>query len=438
MKAGQSFRRPALAALCVAGSIAIALSFVAVCFAQDQASTARLAVVHITGSMKFTSDQIVSATSLRVGAQVGRDDLQRAADDLAKSGRFSSVQYRFATSDDGVTAEYQVTDAPSVPVWFDDFPWFTDDEITAALKKSLPLFDGTAPEGGALLDQISDEIQGLLTSRGLHASVTHAFTALPGSDDHVQQFRTEDAALNIASVDFGDDLAKTDRSIQSRLSDLVGEKYSRAAVALFEFEQVRPVYFSRGFLNAKFGPVSAHVVDSGGNPRVAVVAPVVPGPAVTWRAPKFSGNSAVSTLELDTLVPLHEGEVANGVKIESGWEAIRNAFAERGYLDVVLTPTPHFDDSAKTVSYSVAITEGPQYHMGKLVLTGLSLEGEKRIRAAWKIPAGAVFDRSVYEEFATNGIREVFSGLPFHYERIGRVLQENHNDSTVDVMIDFQ
>jgi len=438
MKVGHSFRRRALAALCLAGSFAIALSFAVVCFAQDQAGTARLAVVHITGSKKFTSDQIVAATSLRVGAQVGRDDLQHTADDLAKSGRFASVQYRFATSDDGVTAEYQVTDAPSVPIWFDDFPWFTDDELTAALKKSLPLFDGTAPEGGALLDQISDEIQGQLTMHGLHASVTHALTTLPGSDDHVQQFRTEDAALNIASVDFGDDLAKTDRSVQSRLSDLVGEKYSRAAVALFEFEQVRPVYYSHGFLNAKFASISAHVVDSGGNPRVAVIAPVVPGPAFTWRAPEFSGNSAVSTLELDTLVPLHEGDIANGVKMESGWEAIRNAFAERGYLDIVLTPTPHFDDSAKTVAYSVAITEGPQYHMGKLVLTGLSLEGEKRIRAAWKIPAGAVFDRSVYEEFATNGIREAFSGLPFHYERIGRVLQENHNDSTVDVMIDFQ
>jgi outer membrane protein assembly factor BamA len=438
MKVGHSFHRPALAALRVAGLFAIALSFAVVCFSQEQAGTARLAVVHITGSKKFTSDQIVTATSLHVGAQVGRDDLQRAADNLAKSGRFSSVQYRFATSDDGVTAEYQVTDAPSVSIWFDDFPWFTDDELTAALKKSLPLFDGTVPEGGALLDQISDEIQGLLTSRGLHAGVTHVLTTLPGSDDHVQQFRTEDAALNIASVDFGDDLAKTDRSLQSRLSDLVGEKYSRAAVALFEFEQVRPVYYSHGFLNAKFSPISAHVVDSGGNPRVAVVAPVIPGPAFTWRAPKFSGNSAVSTLELDTLVPLHEGDVANGVKMESGWEAIRNAFAERGYLDVVLTPTPHFDDSAKTVAYSVAITEGPQYHMGKLVLTGLSLEGEKRIRAAWRIPAGAVFDRSVYEEFATNGIREAFSGLPFHYERIGRVLQENHNHATVDVMIDFQ
>ena len=408
------------------------------CLGQEQSAAARLASVHITGSKKFSSDQIVASVQLHIGAQVGRDDLQRAADDLAKSGRFSSVQYRFATSDEGVTADYEVTDAPAVPIWFDDFPWFTDDELTAALKKSLPLFDGTAPEGGALLDQISDEIQGLLAARGVHGSVTHALTTVPGSDDHIQQFRTEDAALDIASVEFGDALAQSDRGVQSRLSDLVGEKYSRAAVALFEFEQVRPVYFSHGFLNVRFGPPAARVVDTGGNSRIAIVAPIEPGAAFTWHAPAFTGSSVLGALELATLVPLHEGDVANGTKIESGWEAIRGAYAERGYLDVNLTATPHFDNSAKTITYSVSITEGPQFRMGKLVLTGLSLEGEKRIRAAWKIAPGEVFDRSVYDDFVTSGIREAFSGLPFHYDKIGRVLQEDSKDATVDVLLDFQ
>jgi len=438
MNSGFSFRRPALAALRVAGLIAVAFGLAAVSIAQEQAGTSRLAAVTVIGSKKFTSDQIVAAMGLHAGSQVGRDDLQRAADDLAKTGRFSSVQYRFATGDEGVSAEYQVTDAAAVPVWFDDFPWFTDDELTAALKKSLPLFDGTAPEGGALLDQISDEIQGQLSARGVHGSVTHALTTVPGGDDHIQQFRTEDAALDIASVEFGDALAQSDRGIQSRLSDLVGEKYSRAAVALFEFEQVRPVYFSHGFLNVRFSPPAARVIDTGGNSRVAIVAPIEPGAAFTWHAPTFIGSSVLGTLELATLVPLHEGDVANGMKVESGWEAIRGAYAQRGYLDVNLTATPHFDNGAKTITYSVSITEGPQFHMGKLVLTGLSLEGEKRIHAAWKIPPGEVFDRSVYEEFITTGIKEAFSGLPFHYEKIGRFLQEDPKNATVDVLLDFQ
>lgn len=438
MKSGFPIERPALAALRLASLIWLISLLPLICPAQEQSGTARLATVQVTGSKRFTSGQVVAAIGLHVGSQVGRDDLQRAADDLAKTGRFSSVQYRFATSDEGVTAEYEVTDAPAVPVWFDDLPWFTDDELIATLKKSVPLFDGTAPEGGALLDEISDEIQMQLRARGVSGTVSHVLSTFPGSDDHIQQFRTEDAVLDIASVEFGDALAQGDRGVQSRLSDIVGEKYSRTAVVLFELEQVRPVYLSHGFLRVKFGPPSARVVNTGGKPRVAIVAPVEPGPAVSWHAPTWSGNSVLGTLELSTLVPLHEGDLADGMKIEGGWEAIREAYAKRGYLDADLAATPHYDDNAKTISYAVSISEGPQYHMGKLVLTGLSLEGEKRIRAAWRIPAGTVFDRSVYDEFIATGIKGAFSGLPFHYDKIGRFLQENPKNATVDVLIDFQ
>ena len=76
--------------------------------------------------------------------------------------------------------------------------------------------------------------------------------------------------------------------------------------------------------------------------------------------------------------------------------------------------------------------------MGQLVLTGLSTEGERRIRTAWQIAPGAVFNRGVYEDFVDRGAKEAFSGLPFHYDKIGRFLQTDANAATVDVLLDFQ
>ncbi len=402
--------------------------------AEEQASTARLAEIHVTGSARFTSEQIAAAAGLRVGSEVGHDDFQRAADTLAKTGRFSSVQYRYSDSDEGVRVEYQVTDAPAVPVWFDNFPWFTDEELREALKAAVPLFDGTAPEGGSVLDDISDALQLQIAKTGTHATVSHVLTTAPGSEERIQQFRVDEQALVVASIEFGDALAQNDRSIHARLPDLVGAKYSRAALALFEFEQVRPVYVSHGFLRVRFGPTTAKVSGT----TVAITAPIDPGPVFAWRTPTWTGDTVLGPLELATLVPLHDGDIADGMKIERGWQAIDDAYARHGYLDVNLSAVPHFDEAAKTVSYSVAIAEGPQYHMGKLVLTGLSTDGEKRIRGGWKIPQGAVFDSGVYEEFIANGIKEAFAGVPFHYEKIGRFLEKHANDATVDVLIDFQ
>jgi outer membrane protein assembly factor BamA len=146
----------------------------------------------------------------------------------------------------------------------------------------------------------------------------------------------------------------------------------------------------------------------------------------------------VSSPELNGLVTLRPGDSADGMRIESMWNNVREDYAHRGYLDATFDAKPEFDDSAKRVTYAVSITEGPQYHMGKLVLTGLSIEGERRIRAGWAIAAGAVFDESVYEQFAATGIKEAFNGLPFHYERVGRFLQKDPKTGTVDVLLDFQ
>ena len=401
---------------------------------QDQAGKGRLAEIHATGSKKFNSDQIVAQTGLHVGAEVGRDDFQQAADKLAKCGRFSNVQYRYGDAESGVRAEFEVTDAASVPVWFDNFPWFTDDELTTALKSSVPLFDGTAPEGGSVLDDVSDALQLQIAKVGLHNSVSHSLTTAPGTNERVQQFRVDDENLNVASLEFSDPIAQNDRGLRTRLTDIVGAKYSRTALALFELEQVRPVYTSHGYTRVKFGTPSAKVAGS----SVSVSAPIDPGPVFTWHTPTWSGATIFGQLELTTMVPLHDGDVADAMKVQQGWETLTTEYAERGYLDLKLSPVPHFDEAGKTVTYAVSISEGPQYHMGKLVLTGLSIEGEKRVRDAWKIPQGAVFNRAVYEEFVANGIREAFSGMPFHYEKIGRFLQEDPPNATVDVLIDFQ
>ena len=405
--------------------------------AMPQDAKDRLASVAVVGSSRFRSEEIAPATGLRVGSEISREDLQKAADALAQLGWFTGVQYRFASGAKGVEAEFRVTDAPAVPVAFDNFPWFTDSELTAAVKGSVALFDGTAPEHGTVIDAMGDAIATLLAKRGVQASVSHELVAALGGE-RVQEFRAEGASVNIAGVEFTDALAQTDRGIQTRLADLIGKPFSRRAIELFEFEQVRPIYLEHAFLRARFGPPRAKVASAPGGTTVTVVAPVEPGAAYLWNGATWSGNSSIPPAELAALAPLKPGDLADGMKIEGAWQNVRDAYTRRGYLDAKVSPVAQFDDAAKSVRYAVSVTEGPQYHMGKLVLTGLSAEGERRIRAAWKIPPGAVFDKSVFEGFLDAGVKQAFFGLPFHYERIGRFLQQNPQSGSVDVMLDFQ
>ena len=76
--------------------------------------------------------------------------------------------------------------------------------------------------------------------------------------------------------------------------------------------------------------------------------------------------------------------------------------------------------------------------MGNLILSGLSPDGEKRIRTAWKIPGGSVFDKTFYDQFVDTGIKQAFAGLSYHYDKIGRFLQQDPKTGRVDVLLDFQ
>ncbi|MGB0035079.1 MAG: POTRA domain-containing protein [Candidatus Acidiferrales bacterium] len=432
---------PRLASVAVA-AIALFLSLGMHATAQTAKSgTAKLVSVTVSGSNHFTSGQIAAATGLHPGSDLTRDDLQAGADRLAALGSFATVQFRFTSIESGVKVEYQVTDAPSVPVAFDDFPWFTDEEITDALKTSVVLFDGTAPEHGTILDAMTSALEKLLETRGVHANVSHTLILSPGSDQRTQQFRIEGAGLKVEGVQFSDDLAKNDRGIQDRLSDLVGKPFSRSAIDLFEIEQVRPVYFRHAFLRVQFGRPQARFQGNPNKPlpdTVVVIAPIDPGPPYSWSGVSWTGNLTIPSGELDKFVELKPGEVADGIKIKSTWEHVRDAYARRGYLDATLTLATQFDDKAARVAYSVKIAEGPQYHMGNLVLTGLSIEAERRIRKAWNIAPGAVFDESIYEQFLSDGIKQAFMGVPVHYDKIGRYLEKKSNIGTVDVMLDFQ
>jgi outer membrane protein assembly factor BamA len=402
---------------------------------QQKSGSAPIQTLTVTGSAKYPSDQIVPVTGLHVGQVVTREDIQGGANALAALGSFSNVKYSFFTGTLGVQIRYEVTDAPTVPAYFDNFPWFSDAQLIAFVKSSVPLFDGATPKSGKILDEISNALEQELETRTITANVSHELITLSWNEQQVMMFRSEgDAPPTIQSVQFSDPLANTDRAIEDRIGDVDGKPYSRMAIGTFEFEQVRPVYLAHAFLAVKFGDPVAQL----NGDKVAVRAPITPGPAFTWNGLTWEGNSAIGGTQLDTLVNLTPGASANGIEIEGVWEKVRSAFENLGYLDVTVDTIPHFDDATKRVSYDVKITQGPQYHMGELVLTGLSMEGERRLRDAWKIPPGAVFDDSIYLRFLDGGIKQAFAGLPIHYQTIQRYLDKHPQQAEINVMLNFE
>jgi outer membrane protein insertion porin family len=408
------------------------------------AATSLLREVHADGEKLLTEAQVIAITGLAAGTQIGRNDLQAAADKLVQTGLFAKVSFNFQTKLAGVLVTYHVEESPRIPVYFDNIPWFADSVLGDTIRNKFPFFDGTLPEAGATVDQAGDAVKELLTSHGLQVSLAHTVIANPIGEGNVQEIRIEGPALQIAKLEFSDPGLLASKAVQQHLSEILGKPYSRMTIDLFLSEAIRPIYLQQGFLRAKLGPPEVRLT---GDPnqklpsQIPVYVPVVPGDVFHWKEIHWTGYTLVSEFTLSGLLGLKHGNVADGMQIEAGWDRIREEYAHRGYLEAKLDPAPAYDDNAHTVSYSVSIQEGPQYHFGKMVLTGISPAAERKLHAAWPFAAGEIFDKAKFEELLAKlqtRQEQVFGELPVHYENVGHWLQTDAGKSTVDVLLDFK
>jgi len=433
--------------LCVGGGVLALCGLGGACAVAQSAAgegTAELREIKSEGQKVLTEAQIAALSGLQTGTQVGRAELQTGADKLVGSGLFATVRYDFKTRNDGVSLTFHVAESPRLPAYYDNFPWFGDSELNDAIRARLPFFNGTLPEGGSVVDEAAEAIRGLLASHNLQYAVQHAVTANPLGDGNIQQFSVEGTALKIASLSFSDAALATNSGVQAHLSEIVGKPYSRTAIDIFLAEQIRPAYLKQGYLQAKLGPPEVRL---SGPPsaklpeEIPVFVPVNAGAVYHFAAAAWSGNNVLSSISLDSFLGLKAGAVADGMEFEGGLERIRDEYGRRGYLDATAQPVTSFDEAAHTVSYKIAVTEGTQYHMGGWVITGLSTNGEQRVRTMFPIASGDIFDKMKYQDFLIalqNHSKEILGELPIHYETVGHWLKPDAEKKTVDVLLDFK
>ena len=101
-------------------------------------STTVLREVKSDGLKTFTNDQVTGISGLQIGQQVGKDDLQGAADKLVQSGLFAHVKYNFNSRADGLVLLFHLEEAERIPSYFDNLPWFTDGELNDAIRAKIP------------------------------------------------------------------------------------------------------------------------------------------------------------------------------------------------------------------------------------------------------------------------------------------------------------
>jgi outer membrane protein assembly factor BamA len=93
--------------------------------------TRTIAKVEFLGLQRLTPAEALATSGLKAGEPFSVEALDAAGERLANSGLFGNVAYRTRTNGNLVTIVFQVeeTRGGSSPVVFDNFVWFTKDEL---------------------------------------------------------------------------------------------------------------------------------------------------------------------------------------------------------------------------------------------------------------------------------------------------------------------
>lgn len=405
--------------------------------------TLTLAKIDFAGLNKRTAEQALAVSGLRVGQSLTRDEIEEAAQRLSDSGWFKRLGYRLKGATEAIALTFTVEEdeITNIPVVFDNFIWFSDEEIAQALRGGGILgFDGTIPEGGKTADLVVQILAKEMAKQRLPGRIEYDFLASESGPGRII-FTVRDVKMPICSLAFPGASVVPEKLLQNTASELLNQEYSRYAALFVAQSKLRPLYRQRGYWRVQFGAATAQTVrekDCGGEgARVSV--PVREGPQYLWAATTWAGNTAYQPLELDATLGLKAGEPADERQLDRGLRQINQLYQRKGYLDLLVSVSPAFDDPQKRLGWRLSLNEGPQYRMGRLTIANLPPADTLALTKEWKIKAGQPHDIEYLNEFVTTTMLPRLAQLGPGAQGLKVKTQQTPDKQkfTVDVMIEL-
>jgi outer membrane protein insertion porin family len=401
----------------------------------------QLSSVKVTGSKHYSETDVIAASGIQIGTTVVEEDFKKAARRLGDIGVFTNIAYSYSySSSTGTKLVLQVTDAEKfVPVRFEDFVWFSDEELLQRIRERAPMFNGELPLSGNLADRVSDVLQALLVENAIPGNVEYERAGKANGPIDSIVYRVSEVVIQIRNLEFTGASEAELPALKEAARRVFEREYSRSVLKALVEHQLLPVYQSRGYLKAAFSEPQPKVVkkpstDTGEGIRnltvVDVIYTVRPGQQYKIKSLQWSGNKEFPSDVLQKMVRAQPGDVANTVRIGDNLKDVQKLYGSRGYVSATIKSDAEFDDATSTVVIHLEVTEGYEYHMGELEFRGLDNSLTAKLRNAWKIRPGDVYDSTYLSEYLPAAHKLLPSSLDWD---VTPHVTANTRDKTVDV-----
>jgi outer membrane protein insertion porin family len=396
-----------------------------------------IANINVTGNHRYSPEQVARVSGLALRMQVSIGELDKTLGRMAGTGLFARIGYRYSidkVAGGQLTLTFEVEEPEwKVPVVFDNFVWFTDQELMTAVQADVPTFDGTLPMTAGATALMVRSLESFLKRRELAGRVVVRTqigdTANPGG----YLFRVENAVFPICAVAVTGESDEMAGGAAKAVSGIVGTAYSRASVGATARFALVDLYQKRGYLRAVVG-APLHTLN-GICQGVSVEIPVLEGVQYRWGGVEWTGVSAARAAELDRIMDLPAEAPADVSALETRRRAVQHELDRAGHIEARVTYTFRLNADARRAHVAIQVTEGPLFRMGSVEFVNLPPSDRALLAKAWAIKEHDVYDGTYLATF----VRDHLSALSRRLKLSGfrPVVTIPPGSTTVNIRIDF-
>ena len=347
----------------------------------------------------YSQLQLEAAAGIHPGTTFTTTQLTAAAQKLADSGYLEDVS---ATVDGKITAvTVKFTDKPipttaMLPVGFQNFVWLTQQEIDAAIRARLPLYNGYLPENSPHQDDIKTALTTALAAKSVTAEVTcDEFEPTLRHPIRETACAVTKPRLRVANIKLIGVTPALAPLIQKSVNKTARTPYLEGPADLTTAESILEPLLDAGYIQAT---LTAATPTPEGASGVVLSATLTPGQIYLVATLDFAGPAA----PFATTARLHPGDIASRKLLLETLLPIDQAYRNKGFLDVVVASNPKLDATANTVAYTITVTPGEPYRIHEITPQNLTGPAKADYDRGFLLKPGDIYNPSYLTNFLQN------------------------------------
>ncbi len=378
----------------------------------------------VIGNRRIPKESVLARLFSHQGEPYDQTTVERDFNSLWNTGYFEDVRIERSEGDNCTQLTIYVREKPTVgEINYRGLNAVTQSDVLERYKKAKVGLTVESQYDPTRIKRAETVLKGLLAEHGHQfATVRTEVKTIPPARVALTFVVKEGPTVKVGKIGFEGNNHINSRTLRAAMknSKPIGIPKSVIAENLIsrtfdatkldeDVERVRQVYGDRGYFKMQPGEPQTKVRDAGGidifklkasdGKRIDINIPLDEGERYKLGGINFTGfdKNTVNPAFLRAQFAQKDGEFFNRTLTGKGLDNLRKAYGSLGYINMVGTPTPRFDEAKKLIFLDIDIDQGKQFYVSRIEFSGNSVTRDRVIRRELLLEEGQRYNNQLWE-----------------------------------------